>query len=800
MYNVLHHHTTMRANLKFGACECEVQSEEDFSSTSYVNLPSFCNAFLDTKIISRLPKLSAMPPKKKTALAGLVSFGFTVKKIKKDNADVTTENTPEASASSTTASSTEGSATKTREHGQEQLNSDKGHGPGEIKDDDDVTDEPRFGRDMGPLNWTVEQWRSWKEKNPWLTAGKNGLGCSVCKAAKMLLLTDKTTGAHISQAWVNGTVSSPVQKQLRKKIYIHRDSFAHKRALEIADLKQKDTLPNKVLEQNAASFDVTASSFRAAYTVAKERMPYTKMTPIMKLNELNGAKVGPAHRSDHSCAAIVEHIAGEMKNKLVSHILTLDSRISITLDESTIHGRSYMIIYLRSDVTGNGDMENVFFDLIELEGGDAEALHSALLKSLYSSGLNSDFLKRNLISIATDGAAVLTGRQTGLIERLKRDFPQLQSVHCLAHRLELAVADSLKIVAGCNHFEFFISKLHSLYNQSTKNARELEKAAADLNMQILKIGKIFTIRWVASSFNTIKAVLKDFPVLARHFTIASEDDTCSGAERNKYAGLLKHLTSTGFLSDLAVMKDILRELQGLSLRLQRRDTSLVDASRQIHQSIEVLTAMKDAVGKTESKIQAGITTGQLKNVVLRETQPKINRGQFYQSIIDSLQKRLPDSELVAMLKPLDVHFWPTDRSDLVLFGDGQVGRFAKLIGESATQAIGEYRDWKLQGSAHGQTLKRLLIASKTVLPTSAECERGFSACNDTDNSTRNRLRAPSLTALLFVDLNGPPIETFNPIPFVKSWIKKGHRTSASWVPGRRPQPTESRALWSILSP
>ncbi|KAK0133231.1 E3 SUMO-protein ligase KIAA1586 [Merluccius polli] len=505
----------------------------------------------------------------------------------------------------------------------------------------------------------------------------------------------------------------------------------------------------------------------------------------MKLNELNGAKVGPAHRSDHSCAAIVEHIADEMKKKLVSHILTLDSRISITLDESTIHGRSYMIIYIRCDVTGNGDVENVFFDIVELDHGDAESLHNALKNSLHLAGVNAEFLKR----IATDGAAVLTGRQTGLIERLKQDFPQLQSVHCLAHRLELAVADSLKI-------------LYSLYHQSTKNAKELEKAAADLNMQILKIGKIFTIRWVSSSFRTVKAVLKDFPVLARHFRIATEDNSYTGADRAKYAGLLKHLTSTGFVSDLAVMKDVLRELQGLSLRLQRRETSLVDASRHIHQTIEVLAAMKEIGGKTESKIQASITSGQLKNVVLRETQPKINKGQFYQSIIDNLKKRLPDSELVAMLKPLNAHFWPSDRSELVLFGEHEVGKFAKLLGEPATEAVNEYRDWKLQGSQsfQGKTLKKLIIASSTVLPTSAECERGFSACNDTDDKTRNRLRAQSLTALLFIDLNGPPIENFNPVPFVKSWIKKGHRTSASWIPGRRAQPAESRAVWSILSP
>lgn len=54
------------------------------------------------------------------------------------------------------------------------------------------------------------------------------------------------------------------------------------------------------------------------------------------------------------------------------------------------------------------------------------------------------------------------------------------------------------------------------------------------------------------------------------------------------AGLHRHLTSTGFLADLVTVKDVLCELQSLSLKLQKLDTSLVDASRHIHQTIEVL--------------------------------------------------------------------------------------------------------------------------------------------------------------------------------------------------------------------
>lgn len=91
--------------------------------------------------------------------------------------------------------------------------------------------------------------------------------------------------------------------------------------------------------------------------------------------------------------------------------------------------------------------------------------------------------------------------------------------------------------------------------------------------------------------------------------------------------------------------------------------------------------------------------------------------------------------------------------------------FAKLLGERSREAVEDFRDFK-HGRKEGDTLKRLIIASKTYMATSAECERGFSALNDTDRKACNKLRVDSLTSLLFLDLNGPPIDSFDPTPFV----------------------------------
>lgn len=352
---------------------------------------------------------------------------------------------------------------------------------------------------------------------------------------------------------------------MRKKIYKHRDSLAHQKALGIEKQREKEVLPNMAAAVTASLFEETNSALRTAYFVAKERLAFTKMSCLVSLQETNGAKMGQLHRSDHACINMIEHVAVKMKT-VISKIKNNGSLLSITVDESSTYGISYLVIYIRADVTGRGDVENIFLDLALDEG--IEYVYKALKNSLMMANLDDEYLKNHLISIATDGAAVMTGKDSGLILRLKKDFPSLKSVHCLAHKLELAVHDFLKCVTGCNHFEHFISKLYTMHHQSTKNARLLSEAASAVHISLLKIGKIFTIRWVASSYSAVQAVWKDFPTLAQQMRAASEDRTYTDPERKKYTGMLNRLTRTGFVTDLATMRDVLQELKSLSLKLQ----------------------------------------------------------------------------------------------------------------------------------------------------------------------------------------------------------------------------------------
>ena len=57
---------------------------------------------------------------------------------------------------------------------------------------------------------------------------------------------------------------------------------------------------------------------------------------------------------------------------------------------------------------------------------------------------------------------------------------------------------------------------------------------------------------------------------------------------------------------------------------------------------------------------------------------------------------MPADELVKMLEPLEKSAWPENLADLVLYGEAEVSRFAKLLGEPSREAVEEYRDYKLK--------------------------------------------------------------------------------------------------------
>ena len=69
--------------------------------------------------------------------------------------------------------------------------------------------------------------------------------------------------------------------------------------------------------------------------------------------------------------------------------------------------------------------------------------------------------------------------------------------------------------------------------------------------------------------------------------------------------------------------------------------------------------------------------------------------------------------------------------------------------------------WQLLNTKHKDDLSKLANICLLLPILTACCERGFSTLNRTKTKLRNRLKLETLDTLMRIDLEGPPIDTFD---------------------------------------
>ena len=315
-------------------------------------------------------------------------------------------------------------------------------------------------------------------------------------------------------------------------------------------------------------------------------------------------------------------------------MISNSSKFSILVDEATtLNKKAVLVIYFKVSIQETEPVF-IFFDLVELDGQGALEITAAPEDSLQTAGFSTDFSQNNWIAFVSDGASVRLGKKSGVASRLCAKYPKLFTWLCLNHRLELAVGDAVHDITTINHFKAFMDTMYSLYSMSPKNTRELKEASIELETQLLRIGRVLDVRWVASSFRTVKAVWVSFEALVLHFQNSADDTTRDGKEKAKYSGLLKRLTSFEFISDLAIMYDALLELSILSQELQKRSMTLMQANYLINRTIRVIQSLKDTPGEKCTEYSKACEKGKFHNVTLLSNKKlqKINKDQFIQSL------------------------------------------------------------------------------------------------------------------------------------------------------------------------
>jgi hypothetical protein len=331
-----------------------------------------------------------------------------------------------------------------------------------------------------------------------------------------------------------------------------------------------------------------------------------------------------------------------MRQKLCKELVNSGAKISLILDESTtVAGSAVLILYLRSLVCGK--VTSFFLDLVELSGSDSKSITTAITSTMCNHGFDENYLSIHLIGVCSDGASVMVGKHSGVLTELVRLYPNIVTWHCLCHRIELSVGDTMKDVAGTSHFKIFMEKLYSVYSMSPKNQREVNAAAAELDVRLRKIGKMLTIRWVASSFRAVSAVHQNYSALHKHFCAASTDVSRDDKTKAMFSGLATSIASPEFVMNLGLFMDALSELTKVSEALQRDDVTLPRAYQVISRTIRALEKMKDDSSQYIKESIAGVTNLTYRSVKITASQSSgrhqgsVDRKQFLQALADNLK-------------------------------------------------------------------------------------------------------------------------------------------------------------------
>lgn len=247
--------------------------------------------------------------------------------------------------------------------------------------------------------------------------------------------------------------------------------------------------------------------------------------------------------------------------------------------------------------------------IVPLPSGSAEGVYSAVVQALASVGLPMYKLGLDakdcpsLVCANFDGASVNFGCKSGVATRLKAVFPDIVAIHCIAHKLELAVLDASKTVKYMSQFETTLKSIYSLYHYSPKRRRELSEIAALLNTSLAHFSSVKQVRWLSSKARAIDAVKQNLGSVASHL----EHDAAAGIradDSNKVNGILTQMTSVPFLRMLHFLLDYLPIVSELSRAFQTEDVLVIQMPPLIETTLVKLAVLKAQPGKNMKAFQA----------------------------------------------------------------------------------------------------------------------------------------------------------------------------------------------------
>ena len=271
-----------------------------------------------------------------------------------------------------------------------------------------------------------------------------------------------------------------------------------------------------------------------------------------------------------------------VQNQICAHVKKAGF-YSILADESKDCSKhEQMAIVLRYVDVESSTIFERFLTYVEVVSLDAQGLSTYILDTLKHFGLDSTCI----VSQGYDGASVMSGKCSGVQQRIKEVAPQAIYVHCYAHCLNLALVDTTRSITEASDFFALMQTLYVFMSSSKAHDVYLQKQTElHPSKQLRRLQRLSDTRWACRYF-AIDAVCCTFDSLLAALEAITEWGNREKAVEAK--GILLQIKSFKFLILLVIFSRILSCTKGLSDQLQSSTIDMAKAADLVSATVGIL--------------------------------------------------------------------------------------------------------------------------------------------------------------------------------------------------------------------
>ena len=256
--------------------------------------------------------------------------------------------------------------------------------------------------------------------------------------------------------------------------------------------------------------------FNTILTMIMEDMALLKIDALVEMQRRNGLSISESKVNNKAAREMVSCLA-EVVTNLVSRKIKESKFISLACDGSEARKTrdEKELVYCKIVCDGDFGVATPVFIFAcqsakDFGGANADGVFAAM-KSACLEYMSQEELKLKLVCIVADGAAVNFGRRSGaLTQWLEWVGRFLLLIHCMNHRLELAMNNSFKRINVFTQIKEMIGQLFRMFKNSGKLWRVFRVIAEPIGVLITRFVKADGTRFQQHVYDAMNSFTQFF--------------------------------------------------------------------------------------------------------------------------------------------------------------------------------------------------------------------------------------------------------------------------------------------------